>query len=346
MTRKRFKYGCLCFVAAMLLQTACTRDVILELPYASPSLVLNASATVGEDVTAYLSKSWFLLDSIMDSEITGGKIRVYVNDVYRGTMQQSDILRDSVLTKGRYVLSGFRLNAGDRLRLEAEADGFDAVHAETQMPDTVQRFSVDTVRFISSDGTYKRQEQMRLYMNFMDEADKENYYRLSVEQVIEKWRNSDNTLVSTESSFKSNAYDFYLIYDDPVFQYVATNPTLQQQDATNCWGTFSDDMFDGSQYTLKSVFYPILTSYRGAEFTYKVYYDVRLMSISEEYYNYLTVIRNISVSFGEAYINGLLEPSATYTNVEGGFGVVVGYQVAYKRIAMPYGVESSFDTSE
>ncbi|MDD4593292.1 MAG: DUF4249 domain-containing protein [Parabacteroides sp.] len=341
MIKKKFKYSCILLLIVMLIQTSCTRDVILELPYASPSLVLNASVTTGEDVTAYLSKSWFLLDSVMDSEVSGGKISVYVNDVYRGTMQNSDIFRDSVFTKGRYILPGCLLNVGDRLRLEAEADGFDAVYAETQMPDSVQLLSIDTVRFISSDKTYKSQEQMRLYINFVDGANKKNYYRLSVEKVIEKWRNSDHTLVSTENSFGSSTSDFYLIYEDPVFQYVATNPTLQQQDATNCWGTFSDDMFNGNQYTLKSVFYPIQTSYIDSDYTYKVYYDVRLMSISEEYYNYLTVIRNISVSFGEAYINGLLEPSATYTNVEGGFGVVAGYQVAYKRIVMPFGKESS-----
>ncbi|MDD4593204.1 MAG: DUF4249 domain-containing protein [Parabacteroides sp.] len=341
MIKKKFKYSCILLLIVMLIQMSCTRDVLLELPYASPSLVLNASVTTGEDVTAYLSKSWFLLDSVMDSEVTGGKISVYVNDVYRGTMQNSDIFRDSVFTKGRYILPGCLLNVGDRLRLEAEADGFDAVYAETQMPDSVQLLSIDTLRFISSDKTYKRQEQMRLYINFTDEANKKNYYRLSVEKVIEKWRNSDHTFVSKESSLGSYTSDFYLIYEDPVFQYVATNPTLQQQDATNCWGTFSDDMFNGNQYTLKSVFYPIQTSYIDSDYTYKVYYDVRLMSISEEYYNYLTVIRNISVSFGEAYINGLLEPSATYTNVEGGFGVVAGYQVAYKRIVMPFGKDSS-----
>ena len=341
MIKKKFKYSCILLLIVILIQMSCTRDVLLELPYASPSLVLNASVTTGEDVTAYLSKSWFLLDSVMDSEVTGGKISVYVNDVYRGTMQNSDIFRDSVFTKGRYILPGCLLNVGDRLRLEAEADGFHAVYAETQMPDSVQLLSIDTLRFISSDKTYKRQEQMRLYINFTDEANKKNYYRLSVEKVIEKWRNSDHTFVSKESSLGSYTSDFYLIYEDPVFQYVATNPTLQQQDATNCWGTFSDDMFNGNQYTLKSVFYPIQTSYIDSDYTYKVYYDVRLMSISEEYYNYLTVIRNISVSFGEAYINGLLEPSATYTNVEGGFGVVAGYQVAYKRIVMPFGKDSS-----
>lgn len=336
MTKDKFKYVCLLLLIVLFLQSACTRDVVLELPYTSPSLVLNASVTSGEDVTAYLSKSWFLLDSVMDNEVSNGKIRVYVNDVYRGTMQQANLLKDSVLIKGRYTLPGCRLNVGDRLRLEAEVGGFNSVHAETQIPDSVQLISVDTVRFISSDGTNKRQEQMRLYIRFKDDASKKDYYRLSVEQVIEKRRNSDNTLISTESSFGSYTYYFFLIYEDPVFQYVATNPTLQQQDATNCWGTFSDDMFNGNQYTLKSVFYPIQTSYVDSLYTYKVYYDVRLMSISEEYYNYLTVIRNISVSFGEAYINGLLEPSSTYTNVNGGFGVVAGYKVDYKRIEMPF----------
>ena len=162
MTRKKFKYNCLWLLAVFVLQTACTRDVVLELPYTSPSLVLNASVTLGEDVTAYLSKSWFLLDSIMDNEVSGGKIRVYVNDIYRGTMHEANLLRDSVLTKGRYTLPGCQLNVGDRLRLEAEVEGFNSVHAETQIPDSVQLISVDTVRFISSDGTNKRQEQMRL----------------------------------------------------------------------------------------------------------------------------------------------------------------------------------------
>ena len=71
--------------------------------------------------------------------------------------------------------------------------------------------------------------------------------------------------------------------------------------------------------------------------TTTVHYDIRLMAISEEYYRYLVVIRNFSISLGDAYLDGLVEPTATYTNVEGGFGIVAGCQLAHRRFTMPFG---------
>ncbi|MCS2918340.1 DUF4249 domain-containing protein [Parabacteroides merdae] len=40
---------------------------------------------------------------------------------------------------------------------------------------------------------------------------------------------------------------------------------------------------------------------------------------------------------GDAYLDGLVEPTATYTNVEGGFGIVAGCQLAHRRFTMPFG---------
>ena len=128
-----------------------------------------------------------------------------------------------------------------------------------------------------------------------------------------------------------------MYYEDPVFQTVATSPTLSQLDAYNCRGTFSDAMFNGRDYTVRSVFAPVTDSYRDDTVSVKVHYDIRLMAISEDYYYYLTEIRNFSILLGEDYMDGLMEPTATYTNVQNGFGVVTGYQVAGWRIEMPYG---------
>ena len=67
---------------------SCTRDVILKLDPAPPVLVLNASVTPEREVAAFLSKSWFLLDSVPEYDLPdeGMGIDVYVNDTFRGTM--------------------------------------------------------------------------------------------------------------------------------------------------------------------------------------------------------------------------------------------------------------------
>ena len=320
----------------------CTRDIVLELPYVPPRLVLNASVVPGQDVAAYLSKSWFLLDSVPDSTAPEGTIRVYINNQFRGKMQLRDFSGDSIRLKGQYYLPGCRVSAGDRLRLTAEAAGFDPVEAETAIPDEVQIAGIDSSRFVVVEGS-SRDNQMRLYIRFQDNPDKRNFYRLIVEKVTE-YQKGDSLIVTSSFDPWSKYYDFSfnLLYEDPVFQNVATNPTLGQLDARTCRGTFTDDIFDGEEYTVKTVFSPVLNSYQDDTIRATVHYDIRLMSVSEDYYHYLTVIRNFSITFGDAYDNALLEPSMTYTNVKDGFGVVAGYQVAYKRITMPLGDEPPF----
>ena len=109
------------FALCLLLFVSCTRDVVLVLPPVSPRLVLNDT-----DVTAFLSKSWFVLDTVTDDGVEDGSIQVFINDRLQGRMQP---VSDSRFT-GRYVLPGCRVRAGDRLRLEAEAGGFDLVERQ------------------------------------------------------------------------------------------------------------------------------------------------------------------------------------------------------------------------
>lgn len=61
------------FLLYLLLLAACTRDVVLKLPSVPPLLVLNSSVSPDEDVTAFLSKSWFILDTITDDGIRTGQ---------------------------------------------------------------------------------------------------------------------------------------------------------------------------------------------------------------------------------------------------------------------------------
>lgn len=320
-----------------LFWTGCTREVELILPAVPPRLVLNASLAPGEDLSATLSKSWFLLDSVPDSKVEGAIVRVFLNGTYQGEMQTSSAPSDSTAGK-QFVLSGCRVVAGDRVRLQAEAPGFEPVHGTANIPSPVEILSLDTARFLTSMDYMGEVTRMRVDLHFRDEPGVRNYYRLIVEKVTEYRKGDERIVTSTFHPNPSNwDMNFFLAYEDPVFQSGTNNPTLEELDAYTCRGTFTDLLFDGQPYTLKSSFYPVADSYRGDSVVSVVHYDIRLLAISESYYRYLTVIRNFSISLGEAYLNGLLEPASTYTNVVEGFGIVSGYQVAACRITMPFG---------
>ena len=247
------------------------------------------------------------------------------------------LVPDSRLT-GRYILPGCRVKAGDRLRLEVEAGGFDPVGGETVIPDPVEVLSVDTVRFTRFGYGGYEYPSIRLYVRFRDKPDKRNYYRLIIEKQTEFQKG--DSVITCSSMYRSelNYTDWLgVVYEDPVFRSTVTNPVIEQLDGTTCRGTFTDDMFDGKDYTVRSSFWPVDSSFKGDSVTTTVHYDIRLMAISEEYYRYLVVIRNFSISLGDAYLDGLVEPTATYTNVEGGFGIVAGCQLAHRRFTMPFG---------
>ena len=92
------------FIPLLVLLASCTRDVPLDLPRVPPRLVLNAPVTSDADVTAFLSKSWFILDTVTNDGVTGGTIQVYINDRLKGTMQP---VTDTKFA-GEYVLPGCR----------------------------------------------------------------------------------------------------------------------------------------------------------------------------------------------------------------------------------------------
>lgn len=338
---KRINYIVL---SLLILFVSCTRIVVLELDPVPPRLVLNASVTSDADVSAFLSKSWFLLDSVPEGDVSGGAIKVYVNEVLKGAMRSSDDPADSVSLRGQFTLPDCRVQPGDVLRLEADAPGFDPVAAETLIPGKVGILSVDSTRFLAG-GNLK----MRFATHFNDHPAERNYYRLIVEKVTEYWKGDSVRTTSTFAyPWNDNSYlygygyghwqdDFGLDYEDPAFQPSGGGPALNLLEGIYCRGVFPDDIFNGREYAVKAVVSNLRDSYKGDSITTIVHYDIHLMSVSLPYYNYMKIIRGISLSLGNAYLDGMVEPTKTFTNVVNGFGVVAGYQISKIRVTMPYG---------
>ncbi len=117
-----------------LLMVSCVRDVEIDLEDLPDRIVLNASVCPGKEVCAHLSKTWFIMDSVPDFELSDAKVRVYVNDEFQGLMRNDDLPEDSIHSRGQYVLPGCFVRQGDCLRIEAEADGYEPVSGKLVSP--------------------------------------------------------------------------------------------------------------------------------------------------------------------------------------------------------------------
>lgn len=343
---RRYDVKCICLML-LLLFTSCVRDVELILDPVPPRLVLNAAVSPDQEVEAFLSESWFLLDSIVPDRVPDATLRLYINDIFRGEMQCSDTPSDTVTPKGRYILPDCRVQEGDRLRLEAEAAGFDPIKAETQIPPSVEIGSLDTLRFISSTEYNSTRVLMRVNVGFRDRSGGRNYYRLILSQSAEHWKGDSVRWTSTQLADNYGYYPdyayLYINYEDPVF-YVTNSVSPTLENGRYSRGIFSNDLFNGQEYVLKTSLTPVVESYKGDSVTSIVHYDIYLLSISPDYYHYMNVLRNFSINIGDVFIDGLIEPSATYTNVTDGFGIVAGYQISRRRITMPFGTTAPLAT--
>lgn len=52
---------------------SCVRDVEIDLEDLPDRIVLNASVCPGKEVCAHLSKTWFIMDSVPDFELSDAK---------------------------------------------------------------------------------------------------------------------------------------------------------------------------------------------------------------------------------------------------------------------------------
>ena len=127
------------------------------------------------------------------------------------------------------------MKAGDRLRLEAGAEGFEPIGGETVIPDPVEILSVDTVRFTRFGYAGYEYPSIRLYVRFRDKPDKRNYYRLIIEKQTEFQKG--DSVITCSSMYRSelNYTDWLgVVYEDPVFRSTVTNPVIEQLDGTTC----------------------------------------------------------------------------------------------------------------
>lgn len=332
----------LCLVGSLL---SCEK--IINMDYAKPAskLVLYNVSKTGEAVIATLSRTWFYTDGRPNETIVGADIKLYVNGEFREQMQFADTVssRKVACYQGTYVPV-----AGDRITLVASAAGFAEVQATTQLP---AQMPITDLRLSTNEALFYEDDTLRIYyfsstlqLTLNDNPSTTDYYLISAEKLYEGYGSEG------ESDTVPKWRPFQLSFDEePLFKNQVT--ALDQIFGSNgsnytYWGAFSDELINGTSYTLNL---PITS----AEYMYVKKDEERpvysspirfyLQAISADYFSYLEAMQSLKYqSFvGDLADVGLAEPIRVHSNVTGGTGMV-GSSTCY--LYYPFGTVTDSKT--
>lgn len=291
--------------------TACYKDIDMEQYRSEPTLVLNCVLSPDTVVMAQVARTVFFTDHRdMDSNITDAEVKLNVNGVFMEAMEYD---------KGsRMYLSSYHPSVGDLIGLEAYSY-IGSVSGQGVIPKAVPIEKVtlaghtfdDTDQMIwTPDGVaYGKSYEVTYSITFTDDPSERNFYFIRIE--------GKNGIAAETIDYSHD--DVFLAQQSSV-DGITTDTGIYGNEGR----TFTDDLFNGTRYTLKIVEKaPLFTSEDNSRPR-----KIILYSLSEAYYHYLTGIFNFdeeSVS-GDLINLGFSEPSPHYTNITGGTGIIGAVQ--------------------
>lgn len=337
-------------MVVLVLHGSCVKFENVRIKTDDPKLVLNAGLCPHQDIALHLSRSIGIGDTLQHMELKEtATVHVYINELYKGTMlpvepEEPAKEEPAKRLKGVYVLPGVKPVAGDKVRFEANVDGYETATAYVGIPEDPLLLSVDTVRYLKDRNEL---EQMRLYIKMQDRLNVRDYYRviLNRESIIngETYSFSYPLNASYYTNYYQYGYNpqssFWMInYDDPAFMsdFSYHSPGMARD---NYNGLFSDNLFRGKEYVLKLSFSEPINSFSSDTIDIEVKYHVKLFSVSENYYNYYKQNSQFFLSIAEIWLSPNSHYTTSYSNVKNGFGLVYAYHEKRYTIKMDYSTD-------
>lgn len=252
-------------------------------------------------------------------DIDNARITYTVNGQQRTVVNRSN---------GIYYVTG-KQQTGDKIALSVRADGLPTASAETSIPDTVAISDPGSRQTKVYDDDWEQMSDYEQVMaTFTDPYATKDYYavRVLLKNVVKRY--------SVEGS----------LYDEQRFYYPVINtknePLLISKTniddafgfSDNYYGglcIFDDASISGQSHTLHLNVYnnnPFSHVSRNA-YEVKKYERIELLHLTPEYYKFLFSINAEENSDLAQY--GLSQLMPTATNVQGGLGVVAGWNVSH-----------------
>ncbi|MBR1462271.1 MAG: DUF4249 family protein [Prevotella sp.] len=315
----------ICCAAALL--CACSNEMDIEVLNSNPKMVLYCFPNTEHDTTIInLSASVPVAKKTRNTSheqvvVSNPRIIYRVNGEERMVSQAGENT-DYVPKNSYYVVGANR--SGDRISIEVSAEGYADIHAETVIPDMpdVAAFR-NAIPVRRDDMNY---DQYRIALNSDPASD--DYYAVSAdffcnEREVRYDELNDEWQEYTVYSRHGSAIN---VDDEPALNPISTLDDFFEYDNAfyNDFYIFNDNLFNGSQYTLRLNMSPL--SYAWGRDIISYGYVFKIYKISQEYYRFIKSLNDVSNNWLGEY--GLAPLSPTLNNVAGGLGVVGGYSVA------------------
>ncbi|NDV84097.1 DUF4249 domain-containing protein [Bacteroides sp. 51] len=307
-----------CILLLLMLIHSCENEISYNGGETTPKLTMNAFIYVDSlKNKLYLS----MTGETTIQSVSNSVVEVRVNDELKETL---NAIREEG-TQLRTVEITTRFQPGDVVRIDAyTTDGEYHAWIQETVPHPVEIQQIDTSQVVVMPKPfYAYDKSLRVKVRFKDEVDKKNYYRIVLEQRHHVKGGSAGMPMSAD--LKDYTYwpweDIALTDGRP-----ATSEELNAdifERVTNIYGVFDDSWFQNNEYIL-NLQIPMRNRYYSSELGFVPQYldldlVVRLLSITEAEFYYLTTMNMIDSDILDDYIN---DPVKIPGNVHGGNGFV------------------------
>lgn len=312
----REKYPIVVLIIWTLIFTACEKEIRLDLGDYRPRIVMNGIISPDSLIEIRVSKSFLYTDTLTDkSQLKNASLTLYINGEEREKMMMTgyeqhtdnDRLGFQYTAVMALYRSTIRPQTGDRIRIEASAEGFNTAWAETTIPLPPQINRIDTATFFTpqrimeeiNNEYYPGYGVGTLYPDSIHAEELYRNLRIRVSITTPPSKLSQYFMLRLRSSNDRipdhpdlNGY-FLGLYtdDDPIFRESYRNSLLEDliTEGTSYEGVkyfdsaiFSNKLFRNNSYTLDfsiTDYYPILTTYKKtgetSEWGYPIYVPIK-----------------------------------------------------------------------
>ena len=337
-------------IAFAILFYSCEKTIDFKGDYVEPKIVVHGNLAQGYPVRARVYKSRSLLsEEEFYNSLPNAIVKLYADDIYIETLEYAgrvdtfrkqlpyDVVKEYTFTNGAY--SGKTIaEVGKTYRLEVTCDGFEPVTCKTELPEPVEITKVDTVTEIMETGNGSV-KYFWIYVHFHDPAGTQNYYMLQSDKTTGRVLNyfdqySGEPFVPSDTILVNLGSYTGIQFADPVFNNNNQADDVIMGSPNNQYGIFKDSQIDGKDYKLGVAFYDRYYgggynpypgggygngNILGDGFEYGNFssLNIKLVSITKEYYNYLNTA-NYHFWFSD---DPFSEPVPVASNIIGGMGI-------------------------
>lgn len=291
-------------ILLIVLAISCEKTIEIDLDDAKIRLVVNAELNPDSTIKVNVTRSRHILDNAEIEAVSDAVIKLYEDDVFIGNLIYE--------SRGFYRIN-YKPELGKKYKIEVFHDKYDDVNAVTEIPYPVQIIDIDTTKSYSEWGD--------LIYNFLveinDPAETQNYYMVCLRNNY-TYSYYDESLVNYDTVQNGDTIIVNITYGGYVQMTESQKLWFESDDMiidadiyNNNSVVFSDELFSGSQYSLKLDIY----DYNYSGDTNNIFID--LYSISKDYYKYLVSFSKHQDASGDPFS----EPVIVFTNIVEGIGI-------------------------